>query len=430
MRSRSRFRRTLKATFAPRNELSVDERQPSVPQIPAFPDASTHSNGNLSRSNIDVSTISLDSGARLYSNLSKKALDGRAVRYSYIRTIAPNSASELYSHLVTVSRNSIVRRSRDVTIVPENDEALREIVIPTRLSDDEEDGNGEGVSNPSECGALRYREISTEARDSGAVGYSHAPTQPPNNEALRHSDVPTEAPDCLPRTSSDALMRPAHGTAYGLSHRKTQEPIDAENEEGNENSGEGRTTGPTKTFADGIYQRDDCEEDEITAAPPNTIDCVRGELRESLRREEQLRFGYNFIFGHTDAALSKVLKGWGQRVSETKPERIARVYLVFRGYILSGSNAADIFAQCRRENGHAKDRSRGNSLFKDFKRWLQMTHGTPHTSTVVPAEAVLMRNFPLAEIDHLRENEARVEAERQIVRDGVYRPVYRGGPGV
>ena len=160
-----------------------------------------------------------------------------------------------------------------------NDEAWRELFVPTRLSDGEAEGNREVVSNPSESGALRYSEISTEARESGAVGYSHAYTQPPNREALRPSDVPTEPPDRLARTYSDALIRPADRTAHGFSHRTTQEPSDAENEEGNENSADGRTTGPTKRFADSIYPSDDCVEDESTAAPPNRIDCGRGDLR-------------------------------------------------------------------------------------------------------------------------------------------------------
>ena len=220
-------------------------------------------------------------------------------------------------------------------------------------------------------------------------------------------------------------MRPADGTAHGFGHKKAQEPSDAENKKGNEKSGVGRTTGPRKTFADSIYQSDDCEEDEITAARPNRIDCGRGELRASLTREEQLRFLLQILFGHNDAALRKVLKACGPRVSGEKPESIPRVYLVFRGYILSGSNAADIFAQKRGENGHAEGRSGGNSFFKDFRRWIQVTRGTHHTLKDVPADAVLMRNFTQAEIDHFMENEALVEAERKMVRDGEDRPPNR-----
>ena len=102
----------------------------------------------------------------------------------------------------------------------------------------------------------------------------------------------------------------------------------------------------------------------------------------------------------------------------TKQERIACVYLDFRGYILSGSNDADIFTQCRGGNGHAEGRSRGKLLFKGFKRWLEVTSGTPHSVKDVPTDAVLMKNFPQAEIDHFMVNEEHFQTKRQIVHEG------------
>ena len=164
--------------------------------------------------------------------------------------------------------------------------------------------------------------------------------------------------------------------------------------------------------------------DKLTPASPQerrhdlNVSGFDGEEVTVLNRDEAFRFGYKFIFEHTDAALRKILKAWGRRVSGSKYERVARAFLFYRLSVNIGDEPESIFRRCGALRGSPVEADRNFSRFKDFRVWLENKRKVLYTIRDVPDNDVLMRTFSAGERAHWLENEARVDAARRMRTEG------------
>ena len=225
--------------------------------------------------------------------------------------------------------------------------------------------------------------------------------------------VDAQAPSQTPPSNSDMITNTPHAerpvvSIFQRQAASTPEILDTGNSTQVHNSRGCRFSDmPTQEPASPGGRRDDLN-----------VSSFDGKEVTVLNRDESLRFGYNFIFEHTDAALRKILKAWGRRVGGSKSERVARVFLFYRLSVKTGDDPEIMFRPCGALRGSPAEADRNFSLFKDFRVWLEKKREVLHTLRDVPENDFLMCTFSGAKRAHWLENEARVDGARQMRTEG------------